>query len=95
MRIKLLALTAVAVAAYWFYTGPYQSMTEISYEDQLRINAENMRRCISSQEYVGSGGASVASSAKDVCAKKYNLYEESGNWHRYDQQRPVKFGNTG
>ena len=86
---NIVGIVVLACCAYWFWTGPYQNMNNVSYEDQLKTNSEDMARCMRSRKYLSNSGASQSVRPEQLCAEKYNLYEEDGRWHRYNDTRPL------
>ncbi len=90
MLQKLIVITIIAGAAYWYWSGPYQARLHPDYAASLRQNAEHMAECMRAESYKlgATGNGPGPELARQQCAQKYNLYEEDGRWHSYDRARP-------
>ena len=89
MLERFILLAAIIGAAYWYWSGPYQERVNPSYEAMLKKNSEDMAECMRGAAYkLGATGVGAGpDSAEQACAKKYNLYQYEGRWHRYDMTR--------
>ena len=86
MLAKLVIVAAVIAAAYWYWTGPYQQNQPSSETRQLQENARNMKKCMRAEKSMGAaagmaGVGGVAGDAQTLCAQRYNLYLQDGQWH--------------
>ena len=86
---RILAIAVFAGAVYWYWSGPYQARVNPTYQQQLKKNNEEMAGCIRAEAFqLGATGRGLGEEqARQMCAKKFNVYEEDGNWHSYDALR--------
>ena len=90
MLLRIITITVVLGAAYWYWSGPYQEKINPSYQTVVEQNDTDMRECQRGAAYkLGATGKGAAPElAQQQCAKRYNVYEKDGHWHRYDMSRP-------
>lgn len=84
---RLITLALLVGLGYWYWSGPYQTRVNPSYEQRLQEHAEKMRVCIRSENYRLGATGSGTGTPEDICARQYNLYRENGNWYSYDDVR--------
>jgi hypothetical protein len=84
---KLLMYFAVAAAAYWYWTGPYQDGKMSDYGKELQENDKKMALCIRAKNYNLGATGNVGGVPEEVCAEQYNLYLKDGQWHSYNSVR--------
>jgi hypothetical protein len=87
MLERLIPFLLLAGAAYWYWTGPYQESQRPDYDKKLMENGEIMQRCLRGKAYVAGATGGVEGDPEILCAKKNNLYKDSGQWHSYDDVR--------
>jgi len=80
---KLIVIAAIVGAGYWYWSGPYQDGGSAR---QLQENNRNMERCIRREASMNAaagmaGGAVSPGDAEKLCAEKYGLYLQNGQWH--------------
>ena len=84
---RILTVVIIAGAAYWYWTGPYQTKNNPSYGQKLSQNAEAMEECIERKTYSAGRRLTHESNPEETCARELNLYFENGSWHSYDDVR--------
>ena len=84
---KIIIYFAVAAAAYWYWTGPYQDGKLSGYDRELQENNEKMALCIRGRNYNAGATGNVSGAPEEVCAEEYNLYLKGGQWHSYNSVR--------
>lgn len=85
MFTKLVVVLALFAAAYWYWSGPYQQGQLSSEAKQLQLNARNMKKCMREEASMGAaagmaGVGGIAGDPEKLCAQKYNLYQQDGQW---------------
>ena len=83
---KLIMIILIGGGAYWYWSGPYQESRTPRGQEQLKINAMAMKKCVRQEESMASmgglAGASLdAGGAEKLCAGKLQLHSEGGEWH--------------
>lgn len=91
MLSKTLSTMTLIGLAYWGWSAHTAEVRSGDYATQLKTNAEMMQRCVRSNSYVKGNSGAYMRDPKQVCAEKYELYYENGNWHRYADVRPAEF----
>ncbi len=84
---NLLIVAIIAAAAYWYWSGPYQSRVNPNYEEQLERNDKAMELCIHTANYQ-AGIGNFNGDPESHCAQENNVYFEDDHWHSYDGTRP-------
>ena len=89
---KLIVITILLGAGYWYWSGPYQASRPGPEEAQLQRNAENMRKCMRREASMeGSAGMAgiggIADGGEQLCADKFNLYQQDGQWRSRGSER--------
>ena len=86
---NLASLAVILAVAYWYWTGPYQDKhAPKSYQQKLVANGEKMMQCERGLGYQQGAGNQIAGSPETLCAKRFNFYQDLGQWHSYDDVRP-------
>jgi hypothetical protein len=85
---RIVWLLIIGAAGYWYWTGPYQQGSGGTYEDKLKVNAENMELCTRGESYRAGATGEANGDPEENCAQRYNLYQDKGKWHSYDDVRP-------
>jgi hypothetical protein len=85
---RLLMFVVVAAGLWWLWSGPIRDMRTVTFEEQMEINLQNMKRCLRSKEYIAGATGQSEVDPQAQCAKKYRLYLHEGRWYSYDQKRP-------
>ncbi len=90
MSARDLILTLlVAGGAYWLYMNYFQGQ-QGNYQDMVLMeNMREMRKCIEREERMATmqGNAGIAAEVGDAqafCASELGMYQEDGNWHKYE-----------
>jgi hypothetical protein len=86
---KIILLLAVVAAGYWYWTGPYQQGRQSSAEERLQENARIMERCMHRESSMNTaagmaGVGDIADDGNKLCAEKYDLYFDEGQWRSKD-----------
>ena len=84
--VRLVLLLALAGAAYWYWTGPYQ---RANVADETQANAAIMQQCMQREQRMeatgnlaGLGGVGATTEdAQRLCANKNHLYMRDGKWY--------------
>jgi hypothetical protein len=84
---KMIMYFAIAAAAYWYWSGPYQDGKLSGYDKELQENNEKMALCIRAKNYNSGATGNVSGVPEEVCAEEYNLYLKDGQWHGYNSVR--------
>lgn len=84
---RIITVVIIAGAAYWYWTGPYQTKNNPNYGQRLSQNAQDMEECIERKTYSAGRRLTHAGNPEETCAKELNLYFENGSWHSYDDVR--------
>ncbi len=85
---RLVILVLVVSGAWWLWSGPIRNMRTVTFEEQMELNLDNMKRCLRSKEYVAGATGVSSEDPQGQCAKKYRLYLHEGKWYSFDQKRP-------
>ena len=85
MISRLLASAVIVTAGWWLWNGPLFEPHVVSYQEQLEINASDMKSCLGREESVDNPASVSTGTAEERCAKRLGLYSESGHWFRVDQ----------
>jgi hypothetical protein len=88
MLQRILTVALLLGVGYWYWSGPYQQRVNPGYEQKLRANAENMRQCIRGANYRLGATGTGEGNPEERCAAKFNVYQQDGQWHSYDDVRP-------
>jgi hypothetical protein len=84
---RLILYFAIAAAAYWYWSGPYQDGLMSDYERELEQNNEKMSLCVRGKNYNAGATGDVSGIPEDSCAQEYNFYLKDGQWHSYKSVR--------
>ena len=76
----VLGYIGLAAFGWWLWTGPIHDMRTVSEEETLKLNAQNMARCIETREFASSLTAPADTDPERACARKYGLYRNEGRW---------------
>lgn len=87
MNGRLLLYLAIAAAAYWYWSGPYQDGKLPDYERELEENNKKMSLCVRGKNYNAGATGNVSGSPEESCAQEYDFYLKDGNWHSYKAVR--------
>ena len=85
---NLIVIGVVLIGGYWYYQNMYLPGQGTPLEQQLQHNAKVMDKCVKQETTMAaaSGMAGISMSLEDAteyCASENNLYQEDGQWHRY------------
>ena len=87
--VSRLAIPVLIVfGAWWLWTGPIREMHTVTFEEQMQLNLDNIKRCLRAKEYVAGATGASSEDPQAQCANKYRLYQHEGKWYSYDQKRP-------
>ena len=67
---RLVILVLVVSGAWWLWSGPIRNMRTVTFEEQMELNLDNMKRCLRSKEYVAGATGVSSEDPQGQCAKK-------------------------